>query len=103
MTLLAPTLESFFTTRLSGQLGASANTIAAYRDTWRLLLRYVADNTGTAAHASAFMGAGCSRLGRRPPARKGEQLFDGSPFHPRPPLGLSRRRIDPAPFATPTR
>lgn len=51
MTRLAPTLEAFFTTRLSGQLGASAHTIAAYRDTWRLLLGYAADTTGTPAHA----------------------------------------------------
>jgi len=51
MTLLAPTLEAFFTTRLSGHFGASAHTIAAYRDTWRLLLRYTADTTGTPAHA----------------------------------------------------
>lgn len=51
MTLLAPTLEAFFTTRLSGQLGASAHTFAAYRDTWRLLLRHAADTTGTPAHA----------------------------------------------------
>ena len=51
MTLLAPTLEAFFTTRLIGQLGASPHTIAAYRDTWRLLLGYIATTTGTAAHA----------------------------------------------------
>lgn len=51
MTRLAPTLEAFFTTHLSGQLGASAHTIAAYRDTWRLLLRFVADTTNTPAHA----------------------------------------------------
>lgn len=50
MTLLAPTLEAFFTTRLIGQLGASPHTITAYRDTWRLLLGYVVDTTGTAAH-----------------------------------------------------
>ena len=47
MTLLAPTLESFFTTRLSQQYGASPHTVAAYRDTWRLLLRYFAATTGT--------------------------------------------------------
>ena len=51
MTRLAPTLEAFFTTRLTGQLGASAHTVAAYRDTWRLLLRYVVDTTGTAAQS----------------------------------------------------
>lgn len=48
MTKLAPTLQSFFTTRLTSQYGASAHTIAAYRDTWRLLLRYAAAATGTA-------------------------------------------------------
>ena len=51
MTLLAPTLEAFFTTRLSGQLGASAHTIAAYRHTWRLLLGYTAEATGTPPYA----------------------------------------------------
>ena len=50
MTLLAPTLQAFFTTRLIGQVGASPHTIAAYRDTWRLLLRYVVATTGTPAH-----------------------------------------------------
>lgn len=44
MTLLAPTLQSFFTTYLRGQRGASAHTIAAYRDTWRLLLAYLSDH-----------------------------------------------------------
>ena len=41
MTLLAPTLQSFFTTYLTGQKAASRHTIAAYRDTWRLLLIYL--------------------------------------------------------------
>ena len=48
MTGLAPILQAFFTTRLSGQYNASAHTIAAYRDTWRLLLHYAATATGTA-------------------------------------------------------
>jgi integrase/recombinase XerD len=48
MTLLAPTLQAFFTTRLSSQFGASPHTLAAYRDTWRLLLRFIADTTATA-------------------------------------------------------
>ena len=42
MTRLAPTLQAYFTTRLAGELGASPHTIAAYRDTWRLLLRFMA-------------------------------------------------------------
>jgi hypothetical protein len=35
---LAPTLEAFFTDRLTRQRRASPHTIAAYRDTLRLLL-----------------------------------------------------------------
>jgi integrase/recombinase XerD len=36
-------LQRFFTERLAAQLHASSNTIASYRDTFRLLLRYAAD------------------------------------------------------------
>ena len=46
MTALAPTIESFFTGYLIGQRGASACTIASYRDTLRLLFRYVHERTG---------------------------------------------------------
>jgi site-specific recombinase XerD len=42
VTALAPTLQSFFTERLIGQRHASPNTIAAYRDTLRLLLAFAA-------------------------------------------------------------
>jgi site-specific recombinase XerC len=38
MTPLAPTLEAFFTCRLVNEKGVSPHTIAAYRDTFRLLL-----------------------------------------------------------------
>lgn len=37
---LAGHLQRFFTDRLMGQLGASAHTIASYRDTFRLLLGF---------------------------------------------------------------
>jgi site-specific recombinase XerD len=47
VTALAPTLEAFFTERLIAQRRASPNTVAAYRDTFRLLLRYLEDATGT--------------------------------------------------------
>ncbi len=47
MSLLAPTLEAFFTERLARQNNASPNTIASYRDCLRLLLRFVHDTTGT--------------------------------------------------------
>jgi integrase/recombinase XerD len=40
VTALAPTLQAFFTDRLARQRQASPHTIAAYRDTWRLLLTF---------------------------------------------------------------
>lgn len=40
MTLVAGLLEAFFTQRLQHQRNASPNTIAAYRDTFRLLLAF---------------------------------------------------------------
>jgi integrase/recombinase XerD len=43
MSMLAPTLQAFFSDRLMGQRGASSHTITAYRDSIRLLLRYAAD------------------------------------------------------------
>lgn len=46
MTPLAPTLQSFFTDRLASQRDASPNTIAAYRVSLRLLLRYASQRTG---------------------------------------------------------
>ena len=49
MTLLAPTLQAFFTERLQAQRQASQHTIAAYRDTMRLLLAFATERTGKAA------------------------------------------------------
>lgn len=46
MTVLTPTLEAFFTERLP-QRRASAHTVAAYRDAWRLLLTWAHGTTGT--------------------------------------------------------
>jgi site-specific recombinase XerD len=46
MTALAPTLQAFFTDRLARQRDASPHTIAAYRDTWRMLLAYASQHTG---------------------------------------------------------
>jgi site-specific recombinase XerD len=45
MTALAPTLQAFFTDRLARQRDASPHTIAAYRDTWRLLLAFASAKT----------------------------------------------------------
>ncbi len=46
MSLLAPTLQAFFTDRLMTQKDASPRTIAAYRDTFRLLLAFTAGQLG---------------------------------------------------------
>jgi site-specific recombinase XerD len=46
MNTLAPTLESWFTVRLIGQRHVSSHTVTAYRDTWRLLLRFIHDRSG---------------------------------------------------------
>lgn len=47
MTALAPTLQAYFIDRLIGQRSASPNTIAAYRHTLRLLLRFASERIGT--------------------------------------------------------
>jgi integrase/recombinase XerD len=46
VTDLAPVLQGFFTDRLARQKKASPNTVAAYRDTCRLLLAFARDKTG---------------------------------------------------------
>jgi integrase/recombinase XerD len=46
MTALAPALQAFFTERLITQRNASPQTIAAYRDTFRLLLCFAHEQTG---------------------------------------------------------
>ena len=51
MTLIAPTLQAFFSDRLAKQLHASPRTIGSYRDTLSLLLRFVQDTTGKAPSA----------------------------------------------------
>src|SRR6266536_3576616 len=48
MSKLAPTLQLFFTERLAKQLQASPRTVTSYRDTFRLLLRFVQDRTSKA-------------------------------------------------------
>ncbi|MDN5910879.1 tyrosine-type recombinase/integrase [Brevibacterium aurantiacum] len=49
MTYLATILQSFFTDYVHTQRSLSANTIASYRDTWKILIKYLASTSGTAA------------------------------------------------------
>ena len=58
MSLLAPTLQAFFTERLISQRSSSPQTIAAYRDTFRLLLAYAHTQTGIFSDGQT----GCSQL-----------------------------------------
>jgi integrase/recombinase XerD len=46
MTEIAPALQAFFTDRLITQRNSSPQTIAAYRDTFKLLLRFAHAQTG---------------------------------------------------------
>jgi site-specific recombinase XerD len=46
MSLVAPTLQGFFTTRLISEQRASPMTVATYRDAFCLLLRFAAERTG---------------------------------------------------------
>jgi site-specific recombinase XerD len=46
VSLIAPTLQAFFTTRLITERNCSPETIASYRDTMRLLLAYAHQHTG---------------------------------------------------------
>ena len=54
MTALAPALEAFFTRRLINEKGVSPHTIAAYRDTFRLLLSFAHEQTGKQPAALEF-------------------------------------------------
>jgi integrase/recombinase XerD len=46
VTQVAPTLQAWFTQRLVGQRQASPHTVAAYRDSFRLLFAYMTNTTG---------------------------------------------------------
>jgi integrase/recombinase XerD len=47
VTAIAATMQAFFTERLIAQRRASPHTIAAYRDTLRMLACFAAARTGT--------------------------------------------------------
>ena len=63
MSAVAPTLEAFFTERLMAQRPASTATVAAYRDTFRLLLRYMFDTMGKAPCMLHFEDLDAARIG----------------------------------------
>jgi integrase/recombinase XerD len=63
VSLVAPTLEAFFTDYLARQRGASPHTVAGYRDTFRLLLTYAQQATGKAPSALDFADIDASFVG----------------------------------------
>jgi integrase/recombinase XerD len=62
MTPLAPLLQAFFCERLARQRDASPNTIAAYRDSFRLLLAFVHQQTGKAPAKLALDDLDAARI-----------------------------------------
>jgi integrase/recombinase XerD len=54
MSAIGPTLQAFFTERLLRERDASPLTVAAYRDTWRLLLSFATKRTGKAPSTLDF-------------------------------------------------
>lgn len=57
-------LQRFFTDRLLRQLGASAHTVASYRDTFRLLLRFAAERLKQAPSEIRLEDLDASFLGK---------------------------------------
>ena len=63
MSLIAPTLQAFFTDRLATQRNSSPETVASYRDTMRLLLAYAHQQTGKAPFQLEFDDLDASLIG----------------------------------------
>jgi integrase/recombinase XerD len=63
MSSLAPTLEAFFTERLARQRQASVHTVAAYRDSLRLLLTFAHQQTGKAPSQLDLADLGAPLIG----------------------------------------
>jgi site-specific recombinase XerD len=62
MTPLAPLLQGFFSERLARQRNASPHTVAAYRDSFRLLFAFVHSETGKAPSKLALEDLDAARI-----------------------------------------
>jgi hypothetical protein len=104
ITTLAPTLQAYFTDRRLCQRRVSPNTVASYRDAFRLLLSFVQQKTGTPPARLELIQLDAPTIGAFPRARARKQR--AHPQHPprRGPLVLPllraapprARRADPA-------
>ena len=95
MTLIAPTLQAFFTDRLAQQRQASPRTIAAYRDTLRLLLGFVHQQTGKTPAALDWDDLDAThdlRVPEPPGNRAAQQHQDPQRAPDRDPLAVLLRR-----------
>jgi integrase/recombinase XerD len=63
MTAITATVQAFFTERLIGQCHASPHTVAAYRDTIRMLLAFTSARTGTTCHRLEFTDLSAETIG----------------------------------------
>lgn len=63
MATLPGLVQQFFTDRLYGQMDASPHTIAGYRDTFRLLLRFASEQTGKAPTKLTVDDLDCTLIG----------------------------------------
>ena len=63
MSTLAPTMEAFFSERLISQKQVSDHTLGAYADTFRLLLRFIADRSGKSPSALDFSDVDATTIG----------------------------------------
>ena len=95
MSLIAPTLQSFFTDRLANQRQASPRTIAAYRDTLRLLVVFVHHRTGKPPIQLDWDDLDVDddhRVPRPPRDRTAQQPADPQPAADRDPVAVRLRR-----------
>jgi integrase/recombinase XerD len=63
MTAITATVQAFFAERLIGQRHASPRTVAAYRDTIRMLLAFTSARTGTNCHRLEFTDLSAETIG----------------------------------------
>ncbi len=62
MNALAASLQTYFTTFAHSQRDLSSNTIGSYRDTWRMLLKYLTATLGVTADALDFDAVTASNI-----------------------------------------